>query len=203
MFYPQLETYIQALPEAEESLPEERRTLLMGLVDYLQKEVQQKHTPSLIFICTHNSRRSHLAQVWAQVFAWKNGIDLKTYSGGTEATAFNPNAIQALIEAGMDIESDGALDNPIYTITAGPEHHLTDVFSKKFGDPPNPNAGFGAIMTCTDADEACPFVPGASARFSLPYEDPKAFDGSPQQAEKYAERSRQIAAEMSFVMRKI
>ena len=203
MLNPQLETYIEKLPNVGDSLSEDRKATLISLAQHLQKEVQQGKQPTLIFICTHNSRRSHMGQVWAQVFAWKKGIPLQTFSGGTEATAFNPNAIQALQEAGMGITGNRDAKNPHYTIEVGPGHQLKEVFSKKFGDPPNPTADFAAIMTCTDADEACPFVPGAIARFSLPYEDPKKFDGTPQQAEKYAERSIQIASEMKFVMEQV
>lgn len=200
MLFPQLETYIEKLPQVGDSLPADRRATLLRLAQHLQKEIQEGKPSSLIFICTHNSRRSHMGQVWAQVFAWKKGFAIATFSGGTEATAFNPNAIQALQEAGLEITGEGNAENPHYTVKAGPEHHLTEVFSKKFGEAPNPTSDFAAVMTCTDADEACPFVPGAIARFSLPYEDPKKFDETPQQAKKYAERSRQIASEMKFVM---
>ncbi len=200
MLFPTLEAYIDQLPELGTSLPQDRRAKLIELSQYLQEQLTLGQAPQLIFICTHNSRRSHMGQVWAQVFAWMHKLNITTYSGGTEATAFNPNAIQALKEAGMQIDSQEHSDNPHYSIQAGQDLYMEHIFSKKFGDSPNPTSDFVAIMTCTDADEACPFVPGASARFSLPYEDPKKFDGTPQEAEKYVERSRQIASEMKFVM---
>ena len=54
-------------------------------------------------------------------------------------------------------------------------------------------------MTCSEADAGCPFVAGAEKRFPVTYEDPKAFDGTPRQREKYLERSLQIATEMAYV----
>ena len=203
MLFPPLQDYIDQLPEIGSILPPDRKAKLIKLSQYLQEQLTLGQAPQLIFICTHNSRRSHMGQAWAQIFAWKHQLNMTTYSGGTEATAFNPNAIQALREAGMRIDSQDESENPHYTIQAGQDLSMEHIFSKKFGDSPNPTSDFVAIMTCTDADEACPFVPGASARFSLPYEDPKKFDGSPQQAEKYTERSRQIAAEMKFVMEQV
>jgi arsenate reductase len=58
-------------------------------------------------------------------------------------------------------------------------------------------------MTCTSADQGCPFVAGAEKRFSIPFEDPKIADGTPEQASKYEERSLQIATEMKFIFSQI
>ena len=203
MVFPQLAEFIISLNPYVEQIPSERKEGLRNLAQYIQQEMESKKEIPLIFICTHNSRRSHMGQIWAQVFGWQQGVPVKTYSGGTEATAFNPNAIAALKQSGLDINTQDDSSNPHYKVQVGPDHIIEDVFSKKFGDSPNPNSEFGAIMTCTDADEACPFVPGAKARFSLPYEDPKKFDGTELQAQMYEERSRQIASEMKFVMEEV
>ncbi|MEM6630243.1 MAG: protein-tyrosine-phosphatase [Bacteroidota bacterium] len=200
MVFPRLAEYISHLSDELAHISPERKAALTKLSRYISQEMDSQKEIPLIFICTHNSRRSHMGQIWAQVFAWQYGIPLATFSGGTEATAFNPNAIAALIDVGLDIRTQDTSANPHYRVQVGPEHIIKEVFSKKFGDSPNPTSGFGAIMTCTDADEACPFVPGAKARFSLPYEDPKRFDGTDLQAKMYAGRSRQIAAEMKYVM---
>ena len=58
-------------------------------------------------------------------------------------------------------------------------------------------------MTCDSANEACPIVFGASIRIPIMFLDPKAFDNTPQQAEKYQERSLQIATELKYVFSKI
>ena len=67
----------------------------------------------------------------------------------------------------------------------------------------NPKSEFAAIMTCDSANEACPFVPGAEKRISITFDDPKVFDNTLQQKEKYKERSLQIAAEMFYVFSQI
>jgi hypothetical protein len=125
-----------------------------------------------------------------------------TYSGGTASTAFNPRALAAIERAGFQVEErEGTPGNPHYIVSAGKNLHSQPMFSKKSDDGANPESGFCAIMVCTDADEACPFVPGADDRISLPYDDPKAFDGTAQETAKYDERCRQIAREMFFVFR--
>jgi protein-tyrosine phosphatase/arsenate reductase len=54
-------------------------------------------------------------------------------------------------------------------------------------------------MTCSDAEENCPFIPGVDLRIGTTYDDPKAFDGTQLQDEKYQERSSQIALECLYV----
>jgi protein-tyrosine-phosphatase len=138
----------------------------------------------LNFICTHNSRRSHLAQLWAQAAAvYYNIANVTCYSGGTEATAFNPRAVKAMREAGFDIavEKDGT--NPIYQVVVTDDAPPVAAWSKKFDDPATPTADFCAIMTCSDADENCPYVPGVALRLGITYQDPKVADDSPQEEE--------------------
>ena len=151
------------------------------------------------YICTHNSRRSHLGQVWAAVAAsYYNIKNVHTFSGGTEATAFNPNAIQALERAGFRIEKTSLESNPLYKVYYSNEDYVT-CFSKVYSNAANPSTDFAAIMTCTDADEKCPIVLGATVKIATPYEDPKAFDGTELQDDKYDERCQQIALECLYV----
>lgn len=197
-FYPELYQYIvrRVIPSIDD-IPRERRKLLDPIVRYLRSGGDQIN---LIFICTHNSRRSHFGQVWAQTAALFYGLeDIHTYSGGTEATAFNPRAVEALKRAGFEIEAKGE-GNPIYTIKFSDEEKGLVAFSKEYGHPSNPKRNFAAVMTCSEADTACPMVPGASGRFPLHYIDPKESDGKPNEAETYDDRCFQIAVEMFYVM---
>lgn len=197
--FPPLVSYISSLPEAFASISPERKHLLKQLSEYIAERVENSTSIELIFICTHNSRRSHFGQIWAQTLAYHYGIKgLKSYSGGTEATAFNPNAIRAIGQAGFRLRTISHGENPLYEIRFDESEEGISAFSKVFSHPANPQENFCAIMTCSEADEACPIVPGADARIALPYEDPKAFDNSPQEAEKYAERCLQIASELAF-----
>ena len=154
----------------------------------------------LIFICTHNSRRSHLSQIWAQIAADYYGFDeIRSYSGGTEATAFFQSGIDAIRNAGIEVLKLSEGGNPIYGVNYSETAHPIICFSKKYDDAFNPQRGFAAIMTCNNADKNCPFIPNASARIPIKYEDPKIADGTPQQLEKYIERSQQICREMLYV----
>lgn len=186
------------------SIPADRRMDLQALIDYIQLKVEKKEEVRLNFICTHNSRRSHLSQVWAQVVASHFGIPkVFTYSGGTEATAMFPFVGKTLKEQGLDIITLSDGKNPVYALKFGENFHPIIAFSKTYDHSFNPVSHFAAIMTCSHADDNCPFIPGAEKRIPITYDDPKAFDGTPRQAEKYTERSLQIATELFYVFSKI
>lgn len=200
MLFSQIQAYIKDLASQEEILTPDRKASLDQLKDYAQQRINESQENKWVFICTHNSRRSHFGQVWAQALADFYGIsNFSSYSGGTEATAFNANAIQALKEVGFIIEETEAGTNPVYSVAHSDQHNPSIAFSKVFDHKDNPQEAFAAIMTCSEADAACPFVPGAEFRLSLPFEDPKLFDGTPQQEMMYAERCRQIASELNYV----
>lgn len=192
--YPALQEYITSLKLSLDEIPNERKDLLLEITSYLKTVAK----PKLNFICTHNSRRSHLGQIWAQVLADYCKVEMETFSGGTESTAFNQNAIAALKRAGFEIDSPSG-HNPRYNVRFSDDAKPIVCFSKKYDDPPNPISGFVAIMTCSEADADCPVVLGASKRISLLYEDPKIADGTPDESLKYDERCRQIATEMFFI----
>ncbi len=183
-----------------DTLSPERKQRLAPFVAYLRHKMAQNEPIRLNFICTHNSRRSHLAQVWAQTLAYYVGFHRVTcYSAGTEKTAVFPHIIATLRHAGFQIYQLSEGGNPVYSVKFEQNEHPITLFSKSLSHSFNPSAGFAAVMTCAEADEGCPFVPGAEQRFSLPFEDPKRYDNSPLQAEKYTERSIQIATELLYV----
>lgn len=187
-----------------ENIADERKKTLQVLADYIQSKVNEGQAIRLNFICTHNSRRSHLAQIWAQTLAYYFGIKNTTcYSGGTEATALFPAVIETLLISGFQVDKLSDNENPVYSIKFADNELPIIGFSKTLSSDFNPKSEFCAIMTCSQADEACPFVPGAEKRVPITYDDPKVFDNTPQQAEKYDERSRQIATEMYYVFSKI
>lgn len=189
---------------AKISVPNERKVILQSLVDYIQQKVDDNEEIRLNFICTHNSRRSHLSQIWAQTIAFHFGIkNVFCYSGGTEATAMFPKVAETLVHQGFQIQQLSETENPVYAVKFGDNQHPIICFSKTYFDDFNPKSGFGAIMTCNNADEGCPLVLGAEVRFPIKYDDPKAFDGTELMNEKYAERSLQIASELYFVFSQI
>lgn len=200
--FPEIEKVIQTLKF--ETITAERKSILLPLIDFIQDKVSKQEDIRLNLICTHNSRRSHLSQVWAQTAAaYFNVKNVFSYSGGTEATALFPSAAHALQQSGFEIKSISEGNNPIYSIKYGNNANPIIGFSKTFDDDFNPQSEFAAIMTCTQADGGCPFIAGAEMRIPITYEDPKAFDNTPQQAEKYQERSLQIATEMFYVFSQI
>jgi arsenate reductase len=199
--YPELLAYISTNKLDFSTIPEERKSIISEIASYIKEHRSDNSPINLIFICTHNSRRSHMSQLWSQAAADYYGVgNIHCFSGGTEVTAFNPRAVKAMQDAGFRIIKTNESLNPVYQVSFSESIVPFDAFSKKFSDPYNPQQNFIAVMTCSEADAACPLVPGAEARFSLPYEDPKSFDNTPQEEEAYRERCRQISTEMFLLM---
>ncbi len=197
--YPKVLDYINGVLSSIQDVAEERAKSLEELARFVADQHEHRQPAKLTFICTHNSRRSQMAQIWAAAAAGYFGVGgMQTHSGGTEATAFNPRAVEAMKRAGFVVDDPGG-DNPHYLVKYAPDGPALECFSKVFGDPANPTEDFAAVMTCADADDACPFVPGAALRARLTYEDPKAADGTPEEASVYNERCRQIAVEMLYL----
>ena len=187
-----------------ENITAERKEILQSLVDFIQTKVTNHQEIRLNMICTHNSRRSHLTQIWAQTAAaYFNIKNVFCCSGGTEATAMFPMVAKTLEGQGFKIKTISEGSNPVYSVKYSQNEHPIICFSKKYDNDFNPESDFAAIMTCSQADNGCPFISGAEKRIPITYEDPKAFDNTPQQAEKYEERSLQIAAEMIYVFSQI
>ena len=182
------------------SITEARKTTLQSLVDYINEKRASGNAIRLNFICTHNSRRSHLSQIWAQTMAAYFDIkDVYCYSGGTEATAMFPKVSETLLHQGFQIQKLSEGKNPVYSIKFSENEPSIVAFSKTYDDDFNPASEFAAIMTCSSADKGCPMVLGCDKRIAITYEDPKKSDGTPQQTATYLERSVQIATEMKFV----
>jgi arsenate reductase (thioredoxin) len=200
--FPEIEKVINSLNF--DSISSERKNILQPLIDFIQNKMANNEEVRLNLICTHNSRRSHLSQVWAQTAAAYYSINnVFCYSGGTEATAMFPMAAKTLTIQGFQIKTIAEGNNPIYAIKYSKNAAPIIGFSKTYDDDFNPQSEFAAIMTCSSADQGCPFIAGAEKRIPITFEDPKAFDNTPLQAEKYEERSVQIATEMFYVFSQI
>lgn len=194
--WPEIRTLCTGLTQGFYLIPLERKKTLTALAQYVASKKGQD--VNLIFICTHNSRRSHFGQIWAKVAAEFYAVpNIHTFSGGTEATAFHENARKALIDLGFKISTKEQGSNPVYHVQYG-EQNETTCFSKVYSHPQNPQQHFAAVLTCSDAEQNCPFIPGAEQRIATTYTDPKAFDGTAQASEKYRERCLQIATELLY-----
>lgn len=198
--HPPIQRYFELL--APFSIAQERKETLQPLIEILTHHYRAGQTPRLNFICTHNSRRSQYGQAWAAVAAFWFGLKADVYSGGTEVTAFHPNAVETLARTGFSVLKKGG-DNPIYKVGFSDETVPLEMFSKTFDDESIPQEKVIAVMTCAHAEENCPFIPGVLARIPLDYEDPKAYDGTPKEKTAYETRSNQIATEMKFVFNQV
>ena len=182
-------------------IEKERRQELIVLAKVVCGEIEANDLINLVFICTHNSRRSQFCQAWAATAASFFGIEaVHSYSGGTEVTEFNPRAVKALKDVGFEIKETKRETNPVYEVSFAEDKEPLVCFSKVYNEsPPNPAENYIAIMTCSEADQGCPTVFGCSHRIALRYEDPKVADNTPEEEARYAERNAQIAREMLFL----
>lgn len=184
------------------AIPAQRQADLLAVAQFIQQKKDEEKAVLLNFICTHNSRRSQFSQIWAQVAAAHHKIKIESFSGGVEETAFNERAIASLERFGFEINKEGE-QNPKYAVKWDENLAPLVMFSKMYDDAINPSSGFAAIMTCSDADENCPFVAGCEKRFPIRYEDPKHYDDTPLEMAFYDYRSFEIANELFFLFSKI
>ena len=201
-YYPELTSYLAKAATQFELIPQKRKKELSQLADYISDRLSNTGSVKLTFICTHNSRRSHLTQIWAQIAAQYYGlVGIETYSGGTEATAFNPRAVAALQRSGLKIIcNDMTIANPHYRVSTSEDSLPQICFSKEYSSAPNPSRDYCAVMTCSEADEACPIVMGCEFRIPIRYEDPKIADDTEFETQRYDERCAQICREMLYMM---
>jgi protein-tyrosine phosphatase/arsenate reductase len=196
--FQKLKTFSKEISNDFDQIPHERKLLLTKITAFIQQRKDKNEPIQLIYICTHNSRRSHFGQVAAALAGeFYNIKNLKSYSAGTEATALNINAINALIEIGFDVEKENDSINPIFKVSFSDKSYV-ECFSKKVTHDVNPSENFAAIMTCSDADQNCPVIVGATLRIGTTYEDPKISDNTPLQKATYLARFRQIATETFY-----
>jgi arsenate reductase (thioredoxin) len=110
-------------------------------------------TVRVLFLCTHNSSRSQMAEGFVRALATER---YAVASAGTEKRFVHPLAIRAMAERGIDISG-----------------HT----SKLYSDLPPARWDY-LITVCDDANERCPFVPGAMTRLHWSFEDPSQATGS-------------------------
>jgi arsenate reductase len=190
--------------QENQKISEARKVILQPLIDFIQNKTDSQQSINLNFICTHNSRRSHLSQVWAQAAAFYFRIPrVYCYSGGTEETSLHSKIVETLSANGFVISKVSDNRNPVFAIKYDSNELPVIGFSKKYDHSFNPASAFAAIMTCSQADGGCPFIAGAEKRIAVTFEDPKVSDNTPEQAQVYAKRSLEIAAEMFYVFSKI
>jgi len=186
-----------------DAIPNDRKSTLGRVASFIADGAAKGRQIELTFICTHNSRRSQMAELWAAAAATHYGIGgVKTHSGGTEVTAFNSRAVEAMRRAGFVIENPGG-HNPHYRVSYAREASAVECFSKRYDDPLNPRRDFVALMTCSQADESCPVVHGAALRVLIQYDDPKASDETPEETAVYDMRCKQIGTEMLYLLSRV
>jgi arsenate reductase len=201
---PSLQPYVKEIANELGMVSAERRVVLDAIASNVSARLESGKAAQLTFICTHNSRRSHMSQVWAQTAAYYFGLDdVSTFSGGTEATACNCRTVAAMRRVGFSIEDATTGDNPVYLVRYATDRPPIRAYSKLYNADANPKQDFIALMTCSVADKTCPVVQGATARYAIHYADPRLCDDTPTETAAYNERCREIAREMFYIMSEV
>jgi len=201
---PSLRPYVNNVAHELDLVPAERKAVLNEIVASVNAQLEAGKPAKLTFICTHNSRRSHMSQIWAQTAAYYYRLnEVAAFSGGTEATACNCRTVTAMRRAGFDITDATTGDNPIYLVRYAKDRPPIRAYSKLYNADANPTNGFIALMTCSSADKSCPVVNGSIARYAIHYVDPRLCDDTPTETAAYNERCREIAREMFYIMSEV
>lgn len=201
---PALRPYAKEVASELEKISAARKVALSEIAATVGARLEQGNDANLTFICTHNSRRSHMSQVWLQTAACYYGFDkVHAWSGGTEVTACNCRTVTAMRSAGFDIQDATKGDNPLYLVRYADNRPPIRAYSKLYNADANPKRDFIALMTCSKADQTCPLVDGAIARFAIHYTDPRLCDDTPTETTAYNERCREIAREMFYIMSEV
>ncbi len=108
---------------------------------------------TVLFICTHNSARSQMAESYLRA---RYGDRYEVFSGGTEVTRVHPVAIEVMKEIGIDISSHRS--------------KLIDEFYHKPIDI--------VVTVCDSAKAVCPFFPGKHEDIHYSFPDPSGLTGS-------------------------
>jgi protein-tyrosine-phosphatase len=199
-----LRPYVQQVVSELDVISPERKVVLDVIATNIAGRLQSGKTAQLTFICSHNSRRSHMSQIWAQTAAYYYGLDkVHTFSGGTQATACNCRTVAAMRRVGFSIEDATTGDNPVYLVRYAEDRPPIRAYSKLYNADANPKQDFIALMTCSVADKSCPIVQGSIARYAIHYADPRLCDDMPTETAAYNERCREIAREMFYIMSKV
>ena len=207
--------HADSLTTSFDMIDEPHRIAGQKLAEWIARSYRAGHPLDVIVVCTGNSRRSILGATMGNIAAaYYEMPEIRFHSGGTAPSAFNARTVNTLREIGVEIEPTGKeatrgepkTENPVYRVRWGMSGEPSGAsfetveFSKVYADPANPNQGFAALMVCSEADAACPFVKGAAARISMPYLDPKIYDGGAYETAKYAERRDDMGRLMLAVM---
>lgn len=199
MINKELEATTERLVSSFGDIDSDRKEVLEELGAFLVEQLSDHKTFGALFVCTHNSRRSHISDLWFKYGLFYYGLDqFESFSGGTEATAFNPRAIAAVERAGFNAVYDKKEENPVVSISPK-DYPVWRMQSKVYTHKVNPKSDFVAVMVCSDADKSCPVVEGATGRFAIPYDDPRHFDGTPSESQKYDETVDLIGTEMLYL----
>src|SRR3954470_7655246 len=198
---PELRPYVKDVANEVGTISAARKEALNTIATDITGKLEAGKPADLTCICTHNSRRSHMSQIWAATAAYYYGINnVRTFSGGTQATACNCRTVAAMRRVGFDIQDATTGDNPIYLVRYATDRPVIRAYSKMYNGDGNPKKEFIALMTCSVADKSCPVVQGAISRYAIHYVDPRLCDDTPTETDAYNARCKEIAQEMFYIM---
>src|SRR5215470_8456282 len=136
---PALRPYVKEVAGEVGTISSERKEVLNTIANDVAARLEAGKPADMTFICTHNSRRSHMSQIWAATAAYYYGLDnVHTFSGGTQATACNCRTVAAMRRVGFDIQDATTGDNPVYLVRYATDRPVIRAYSKLYNADGNP-----------------------------------------------------------------
>ncbi len=147
---------------------------------------------TVVFLCTHNSRRSQYCEIWGNYFSSVYKKSITFLSAGAVKTKVHKQIYKSLERVGVKVDRNSSIN--IENITIIPfSKTLSDINKKQFI----------SIMTCSNYEKTCPFDPRSLINLQLFYKDPKRYDNSNREAEEYDKTSFMIACEINYILKNI
>jgi hypothetical protein len=198
--YPILNEYVRDFPDEFRKIPEERRYRLNEMVYYLEDQRKQKAPTQITFISTNEATVSQMAQAWSKAAAYYFGFtDFQPYSGGLNPDLISENTIIALEKAGFIVYKSDVGGLSVYRIKYSYNLDPIIAFPKKISHTKNPGDNFMAVILDGNADLNINNIEGTYNRLFLEYEDPKGYEGSEIEKDKFNESCKNVAVEMFYV----
>ena len=167
---------------------------LHNIIDGINS-LTQKRKLNLVFICNHNSRRSQFAQFWGEILAIHYNKRINIYSAGIIKTKVYFQVIESIKRIGFSVSKKKSSYQINYN------NQTIKLSSKLLKEIKNIN--FISIMTCSDTDASCPINLRSSLNLKLYFQDPKIYDGTFNEEQKYDAICLKIASELNYIFKNL
>ena len=149
-------------------------------------------TRSIVFLCTHNSRRSQICEVWGKVFAEIYRKKININSAGAFKTVVHSQVYESIVKCGLVVDNKKEIffDKKKFKLNSKTIDSLT-------------MKNFIAVMTCSNAEKSCPNDPRSIRNIKMFFNDPRIYDETDKMSREYLNTTIYIAEELNYIFKNI